>query len=335
MPKKRSHFQNKSELFATKAVLGALGAFPFSTSIKIGESIGRVFSRFPGRLRFVGLRNLELALPELSPEEHERVLRGSFESLGRQLALVSHFPYFTPEKVKEVLDVEGLDFVKEAQTAGRGIVIFSGHLGGWEMSHLAFPALGFRWNVLVRRIDNALVENFVENLRTRLGSRTIDKKDSARTMLRLLQKGELLGIVADLNMQEQEGTFVDFFGIPASTTTGLARLALRTNAAIIPLFIIWQPERKKYLFKLEPPVEYETTSDAERDVRDLTQKITKVIEKYVRLYPEQWLWIHKRWNTRPAGEPNFYAKDFQVQSLSRVQSPKSKVQSQTEVEPEG
>jgi KDO2-lipid IV(A) lauroyltransferase len=161
-------------------------------------------------------------------------------------------------------------------------------------------------NILVRRIDNPPVENFVEDLRTRFGCKTIDKKTSARLMFRLLQNGEIVGIVADLNAQEREGVFVDFFGTPASTTTGLAKLALRTDAAVIPAFAIWQKDKQKYLLKLEPPVEIEKTGNHEADVRALTQAATKVIEKYVRLYPEQWMWIHKRWNTRPVGENPLY-----------------------------
>jgi KDO2-lipid IV(A) lauroyltransferase len=303
-------------------VLGAIGLFPLRLSMKIGQAFARFSSKLLKRLDFVGHRNLSLVLPELSKERHAEILKGCFESLGRQLGFVSHFPRLTAEKVRELIDAEGLDFIRQAQSAGRGVIIFSAHFGGWEASHLAFPAYGFGWNVLVRRVDNAPLESFVERLRTHLGSHTIDKKASARTMLRLLQSGELLGIVADLNVQEHEGVFVDFFGIPASTTSGLARLALKTDSVVIPVFFVWQEEKQKYLLKIEPPVEIQKTGNGEEDIRALTQAATNVIEKMIRLFPEQWMWIHKRWNTRPSGEPNLYAKQLEAQnSKPKVQSP--------------
>ena len=316
MPKKRSNLQNKSELLAVRALHGATGLFPVSTSIKLGETLGKLPSRVFKRLRFVGLRNLELAFPELPIEEREKILQGSFESLGRQFGAASHFKNLTTEKIRRMVDAEGLDYLKKAQIEKRGVILFSGHFGGWELSISAFPAFGFDWSVLVRRIDNPLIEDYVENLRTQLGARTIDKKTSARTMLRLLQSGERLGILADLNTQEREGVFVNFFGVAASTNTGLARLALRTNSAVLPFFAIWQKEKKRYLLKVCPPLEMPEGKDTEENVRVLTQRVTTKIEEYVRLYPDQWMWIHKRWNTRPKGEPNLYDKNLDVTSLN-------------------
>lgn len=310
-------------------LLGAIGLFPLPASMKIGEAFAKTSNRLLKRLRFVGRRNLELALPELSREKHDAILKGCFESLGRQLGLVSHFQRLTPEKLLEMIDVEGIEFIEQARADGRGMILFSAHFGGWEASNLIFSALGFDWNVLVRRIDNPLVENHIERLRTRFGAQTIDKKASARQMLRVLQAGKMLGIVADLNVQEQEGVFVDFFGLSASTTTGLARLALRTGASVIPGFFIWQEDRQKYLLKIEPPLEIVRTADEAENVRLLTQKVTASIEKFVREYPEQWMWIHKRWNTRPPGEPDLYAKDLQIRNLNPKAPNQTELGSQT------
>ncbi len=185
-------------------------------------------------------------------------------------------------------------------------MFFTGHFGSWEVFNLLPPAFGYEMKILVRRIDNPLIEDFVDRMRTRFGSVTLDKTKSARTMFRVLKKGEILGILADLNVQEKEGVFVDFFGIPASTTTSIAKLALATDAAVLPAFAVWDETKQKYVVYLEPPVEYEKTGNAEEDIKKLTQNVTRVVEKYVRKYPEQWLWIHKRWNTRPKGEPNLY-----------------------------
>ena len=125
-------------------------------------------------------------------------------------------------------------------------------------------------------------------------------------MFRILENGQLLGILADLNVQEKEGVFVDFFGVPASTMTSIAKLAIKTNAVVLPAFAVWEETKKKYVVYLEPPIEYQSNDNSPENIRNLTQKITNTVEKYVRKYPEQWLWIHKRWNTRPPGEAGLY-----------------------------
>lgn len=329
-----------AELAAARFAFGAIGLFPLETSLKIGASFAAALGRLIKRLNFVGHRNLELALPELSASQHEKILDGCFASLGRQLGLVSHFKNFTPEDVRNLLDVEGKENFDKAHAGGKGVLFFTGHFGSWEIFNLVPPAFGHTMSILVRRIDNPLVENFMENLRTRFGCRTIDKKTSARAMFRLLQSGEILGIVADLNMQEREGIFVDFFGIPASTTTSVARLALRTEAVVLPAFAIWQQDKKKYLMKVCAPIEIPAGGDTPENVAIVTQSVTNKIEEFVRKYPEQWMWIHKRWNTRPSGEPNLYAKDFKSQkskikgqmSEVRGQNPSSEIESPKNLE---
>ncbi|MCA1623593.1 MAG: lysophospholipid acyltransferase family protein [Acidobacteria bacterium] len=306
MPKKRSKLQNEAELLVLRSLLGAIGAMPLQTSIRFGKSFGKFLAKTFPKLQKTARRNLEIALPELSETEKERIVHGTFESLGRHLGFVSHFRKFELEDIRNLIEVVGKEHFDEAHASGRGVLFFTGHFGSWEVFNLLPPAFGYGMNILVRRLDNLLIENFVDEMRTRFGSTTLDKTKSARTMFRVLKNGGLLGILADLNVQEKEGVFVDFFGIATSTTTSIAKLALATNAAVLPAFAVWDEARAKYVVYLEPPVEYEKTENTEEDVRELTQKITKVVEKYVRKYPEQWLWIHKRWNTRPAGEKGLY-----------------------------
>ena len=306
MPKKRSKFQAKIELFAVRAILGSVGLFSLETSMKFGKKVGTLLgSRFP-RLLKTARRNLEIAMPELPVEEKERIVRGTLESLGRHLGFVSHFKKFKHEDIRNLVEIVGREHFDKAHETGRGILFFTGHFGSWEVFNLLPPAFGFEMNILVRRIDNRLVEDYVDKMRTRFGSVTLDKTKSARTMFRLLEHGKLLGILADLNAQEREGVFVDFFGTPASTTTSIAKLALKTDAVVLPAFAVWEEAKQKYVVYLEPPVEYEKTENHEEDIKNLTQDITKIVEKYVRKYPEQWLWIHKRWNTRPKGEKGLY-----------------------------
>ena len=306
MPKKKSNLQNKSELVAVRSLLGAIGALPLETSMRFGGSLGKfIAARFP-KLRKTARRNLEIALPELSAAEHEKIIDGTFQSLGRHLGFVAHFKKFKHEDVRDLIEVVGKERLDRAAAAGRGIIFFTGHFGSWEVFNLLAPAFGYGMNILVRRIDNPLLENFVDKMRTRFGSVTLDKTKSARTMFRILKKGQILGILADLNVQEKEGTFVDFFGVPASTTTSIAKLALATNAIVMPAFAVWEKSKNKYVVYLESPVEYNSGDNSDKNVRELTQKITKIVEKYVRRYPDQWLWIHKRWNTRPEGGAELY-----------------------------
>lgn len=307
MAKKRSKIQSKSELLAVRAAFGAIGALPFETSLRFGKAFGKFLAkRFP-KLHKTARRNLEIAFPEMPEDERQKILVGTFESLGRHLGFISHFRKFKHEDIRNLVEVVGKEeYFDPADQTGRGILFFTGHFGSWEVFNLLPPAFGYGMNILVRRIDNPLVEDFVDKMRTRFGSVTLDKTKSARKMFRVLENGELLGILADLNVQEKEGVFVDFFGIPASTTTSIAKLALATDAIVLPAFAVWEESKKKYVVYLEPPIEYEKTADPEKDIHDLTQKITIMVEKYVRKYPEQWLWIHKRWNTRPKGEKSLY-----------------------------
>lgn len=330
MARRKGKLQIYAEYCAVRAALGALGVFPLAWSMRIGEAISILPFKLAKRLRFVGFRNLELALPEISRRKHEEILRGSFESLGRQLGIFSHFGRLSAERVRAIIDVEGIEHCRREATQKHGTFIFTAHFGAWELSHLAMSARDFPMNVVARRIDNPLINSLVETMRTALGSRTIDKKTSARQMFRLLQNREIIGILVDLNTQEHEGVFVDFFGLPSSTTTGLAKLALRTGATVLPGFAVWQPDKKRYVLKICEPLETPATGDAEENVRILTQAMTAKIEEFVRAYPDQWMWIHKRWNTQPPDMPNLYATDADVRSLkSKVQIPKSEVKAKS------
>ncbi len=306
MPKKRSNFQIKLEYFAVRGLISVIGLFPLKISMNFGKTAGRLIGARLTKLQKTARKNLEIALPKLSETEKDRIIHGTFESLGRQLGFVSHFNEFAPERVREIVEVVGKGHFDKARASGKGILFFTGHFGSWEIFNLLPPAFGHTMNILVRRIDNPLVENFVDNFRTRFGCVTLDKKLSARRMFRVLENGEILGILADLNVQEKEGVFVDFFGVPASTTTSIAKLALKTDAVVLPAFAVWNEEKQKYVVHLEPAIDYEKSENAEQNLITLTQKVTNVVEKYVRAYPEQWLWIHKRWNTRPKGEKALY-----------------------------
>ncbi|MCS6873320.1 MAG: lysophospholipid acyltransferase family protein [Pyrinomonadaceae bacterium] len=306
MAKKRSVARKIAEYLIVRSILGFISIFPISFSMKIGEAFGGFCCYLFGRLRRTAFRNLELALPEATLYERKKIVKGVFRSLGRQLGLFSHLGRIKPSEILEITEIVGRENLDKAYQAKKGVIIFTGHFGGWEVSSFLPGLFGYKLNIIVRRIDNSLVEAYVDKIRTSFGTVTLDKLRSSRKVLRILSEGGLVGILADLNMQERDGVFVDFFGIKASTTPAVAKLALMTGAKIVPVFIIWDERKKKYIVNIEPEIEYEKGNASEEAVISLTQVVTKKIEEFVRRFPDQWLWIHKRWKTRPVGERNLY-----------------------------
>jgi KDO2-lipid IV(A) lauroyltransferase len=305
---KRGKFQTALEYATVRAVLAVLGILPISWSLAAGKAMSRVAYLLAAELRRTGTINLALAFPEKSDSERRILLKGCFDNLGRGLGLFAHFCSSDRKTIFSVVDTTDLDIrpYHEAQQAGKGVILFTGHLGAWELTSFGFSALEHPFAFLVRRLDNEMIEQVVDATRTRFGNETIDKFSAGRLMFKTLRSGKTLGLLIDLNTLDEEAIFVDFFGVPASTTFMVSKLALRTGSPILPLFAPWDNATGKFKLILSPPVAVETTGDEEEDVRRLTENLSMIVENYVRQYPEQWLWIHKRWKTRPPGAPEIY-----------------------------
>jgi Kdo2-lipid IVA lauroyltransferase/acyltransferase len=252
------------------------------------------------------MRNLQLAFPDKSAHERRKILRGEFTSLGRQLAEVCLFPSYTRENVTKIVVYDGFENFERAETRGKGVIYLTAHLGGWELSAFAHSIQGHPLHVVMRGMDNPFLDRFITHLRTMHGNRAVDKGNFVRGLLSAMKAGETVGILMDTNMTPPQGVFVDFFGIPACTASGLARIALRTDAAVVPGFTIWDRELRKYRLRFDPALALIRTEHEEADIVANTALFTKVIEQYVRRYPDQWLWVHRRWKTRPAGEKSLY-----------------------------
>jgi KDO2-lipid IV(A) lauroyltransferase len=259
----------------------------------------------PG-LRAVAARNLALALPEYSVQDRARIARGVYRSLARLLAEFSHFPSLTSQNIDNRVVFDGLENCNAALALGRGVVFLTAHLGAWELGAFAHGLKGYRLNIVYRALDNPSLDGLVNRYRTMGGNRMIEKRESARGVLAALARNETVGILADQNTLADEGVFVNFFGIPACATAGIARIALHSGAVVVPAFCIWDDAAKRFRILYEPALEFRVTGDAERDVEAATQQMAAVIERVVRAYPDQWLWIHRRWKTRPPGEPPLY-----------------------------
>jgi KDO2-lipid IV(A) lauroyltransferase len=305
---KHSELRTFFEYAVVRSVLVSLGRLPPGTAYAAGRAMGKLAYLVARDLRRTGATNLRLAFPEKSDDERAQLLRECFDSLGRQLGLFSQLSTRSCEALQNLVEVQGFDHLIAAKKAhGEKLIYYTGHLGAWEFTSFGVSLFGHPFTFLVRRIDNPQIEQLVDRTRTRFGNKTIDKLAAARPMLRILRSGErALGLLPDLNTLDDEAIFVDFFGVPAATTFLVAKLALRTNTPIIPFFAPWSEEKGKYLLIVGPPVSFERTDDEDENVRRLTVSLTQRLEDQIRRYPGQWLWIHKRWKTRPPGEPNVY-----------------------------
>jgi KDO2-lipid IV(A) lauroyltransferase len=298
--------RQRIEYAAAWPLIKILGILPRPAARAVGMGLAWVVYLLHVRLRRVGMRNLSLAFPEKSEAERARILRGEFFSLGRQLAEVCHFPEYTLENIDEVVVFEGFENLEKARARGKGVLLFAGHFGGWELSSFAISMRGHWMHVIMRGMDNVYLGRLIEHYRTMHGNKAVDKDDFVRGLLSAMKAGEVVGILMDTNMTPPQGIFVDFFGIPACTASGPARIALRTDAAVVPTFAIWDAKLGKYRLRFDPALELVRSGDLEADIKANTQKFTSVIEDYVREYPEQWLWVHRRWKTRPPGEKGLY-----------------------------
>lgn len=283
-----------------------VGALPRPLARAKGISLAWTVYLLHPRLRGVGMRNLGMAFPEKSGRERARILRGVFTSLGRQLAEVCLFPKYTRENVSKVVVYDGFENFERAFARGKGVLYLTAHFGGWELSAFTHSLHGHWMHVVMRPMDNVHLDALIRRYRTLHGNTTVDKDNFVRGLLAAMKAGEVVGILMDTNMTPPQGVFVDFFGIPACTASGLARIALRTDAAVVPSFTIWDPVLRKYRLRFDPAVKLVRTGNDEEDVVANTALFTKIIEEYVRRYPDQWLWVHRRWKTRPEGEPSLY-----------------------------
>src|SRR5271166_1641124 len=283
-----------------------IGALPRPLARGVGILIAGLVYHLHPRLRRVGMRNLQLAFPKESQKERRKILRAVYVSLGRLLGEVCLFPSYTPENASQVAVYQGFENFEAAEKRGKGVLFLTGHFGGWEIGSFFHSLQGHPMRIVVRPLDNPYVDALVTAYRTLHGNSLIGKQGFARGLLAAMQDNETVGILMDTNMTPPQGVFVDFFGIPACTAVGIARVALHTDAAVVPAFTIWDPVLRKYRVEFSPAVELVRTGDDEADAVANTALFNRIFENYVRKYPDQWLWVHRRWKTRPPGQALIY-----------------------------
>jgi len=304
---KKATVRHWLEYTAVAVLFTALRWLPRGLARGLGAGVARLAASLIPQWRRVGLRNLSLAFPELPGAERERLLASAFRHWGWLLAEFARFPRHDARSIERVIGYDGLENYLEAAARGKGIIYLTAHVGAWELSSFAHSLHGYSLAYVNRPLDNPLMDRLVNRYRCLAGNRAIDRRNAARAILAELKQGNAVGILSDKNVLEGDGNvFVDFFGVPASTTAGPARLALRTGAAVVPVFVLWDEKRRKYRLRFDPALELIRTGDDERDVVENTARFMRVIESVIRRHPDQWLWIHRRWSTRPPGQPPIY-----------------------------
>jgi Kdo2-lipid IVA lauroyltransferase/acyltransferase len=283
-----------------------LGLPPRAVARALGAGVGRIAFLSLARLRRTGDQNLRLAFPQKSAEERQLLLRKLYRNLGWLLAEFCQMSSYTPENTRAFLRYEGLEHYLAARDQGQGVLILTGHLGAWELSSFYHSLMGYPMSMVIRRLDNELVDNLVNRIRCLHGNQVLHKDDFARGLLATMRRGETVGILMDTNMTPPQGEFVDFFGHLACTASGLARVARKTGAAVLPGFLLWEEASRQYVLHFGAPLVLQATNDVDADALANTALFTKVVEHYIRQYPDQWLWVHRRWKTRPQGDPPLY-----------------------------
>ena len=294
------------EYAAVWAILKMLGAWPRGLARALASAVASALYGMLPKLRRTADFNLRLAFPEWDDARRRVVIRGMVRNLGWMAAEFARFPRYTRENIEEALILDGHENFLNGQRRGKGVLYLTGHIGAWELSSFAHALYGYPLHYMARPLDNARLDVLVNCYRGLSGNTPIFKNESARSMLKILKDAGTVGILADQNTLREEGVFVDFFGVPACTTTGIARVALHTGAAVVPGYAVWDESLQKYRLRFEPPLELVRTGNAEHDIFENTQLFARLTEEIIRKYPDHWVWLHARWKTRPEGEPPLY-----------------------------
>jgi len=287
----------KAEYLLALFFIRLIQLLPLEVAVRVGALIGRLFYRFDRRHRAIALEGLRASLgDEKSEPELEQIASEALQNLGRSVVEFAWVQSHGPDELMRRTTIEGLEHYTAAERNKKGIIFLTAHFGNWEWMATSFPLYAKSTYVVARPLDNPYLNRMINAWRERYGNKVLNKRSSAAEMMRLLKAGEAIGILLDQNTAESEAVFVDFFGRPAATHKGMAILALRTGAAVLPAFNIREEGRCRVI--IQKPLDIVRTGDLERDIREATALFTRAIESAVRSRPDHWLWVHRRWKTQ-------------------------------------
>jgi KDO2-lipid IV(A) lauroyltransferase len=292
---------------AVRTALAVLRPLPFGLARALCVGIMRIYFLLDRRHREIAMTNLRLAFPDKDEAWRWRVARGSFENFGLLATEVAHLHELTPENIRDHTIFENYHLYEKVKERGRGCFYVTAHFGNWEMLAHSHALVGRPFHAVVRPLDNPLLDDYLERSRVSTGNWIIDKKrGGAKTMMAALRRNEDVGILIDQYSRRSKGVFVPLFGVAASTTAGVAVVALRTRTPLIPVFIVREPGKLRFRILVFPEVELAQTGDRKEDIRLTTANINRALETAIRMHPDHWLWAHRRWKKSPDIEGNLY-----------------------------
>jgi Kdo2-lipid IVA lauroyltransferase/acyltransferase len=280
------------------ALLKFLGLFSKKQAERIAEFLGKILFNVAKKHREIALDNLTYAFGnEKQPDEIEKIARQVFINLVQIVFEIAESLKLDDKDLFKQFKIDGCHHLKKAYEKGRGVLVLTAHLGNWELLSVLAGMIEFPMSVVVRPLDFEPLDHYVHNLRSRFGGKMIPKQRSFRKIIRRLARGEAVYLLMDQNVDWYEGVFVDFMGHRACTNKGMALLALKTGAPVVPVFMV--REKSGLRAEFGPEVVTVKTGDRQKDIEINTQEYNRVIENIIRRYPDQWFWIHQRWKTKP------------------------------------
>ena len=282
-----------------------LGWTPRFLAHSICRSVAAWVWMVDSKHRSVGMTNLAIAFPGHSVAWRRKVLRDSFLHLGDQAVELSRLPRMGSAEMRRRVRYEsqyGLANYLEARSSGKGVLFVTAHVSAWELLPAAHAARGYPLNFLVRRLDNSRLERWSKTIRCRFGNRVVDKRRALRKVMSLIREGKDVGFLLDQNVQESEGVYAPLFGRPASTSSSVAALAVRTEAPVVLGFLCPDSRLGFYRIRFYPALYALKEENPETEVLRLTAEINQHIEEVIREFPSHWLWGHRRFQTQPEGE---------------------------------
>lgn len=273
-----------------------VGILPLKLGILLAGLISKVVYFVSKKERERTLDNLRLAFPEKSAAETEGIARGVFSNVCKNAVELVNTYKLNRNTVEKWVGCQGAEKINEALAKGKGYIALASHFGNWELIPIYFSLKGVKANIIVRRIYFERYDRFIQGMRRSKGVNIIYRDESPRKILRALKRNEGVGILADQDVDSVDGVFVDFFGRPAFTPIAPVAISLATGAPLMPFFCIRENGRHRIV--VESPIEMEQKATKEETLKFNTQKWTRVLESQIKKYPEQWVWMHRRWRTK-------------------------------------
>jgi KDO2-lipid IV(A) lauroyltransferase len=260
--------------------------------------MGRIWFAVDRKHREIAINNMTLAFgDEKKQPEILDLARKVFINIGRIVFEIGWSLRHDKKDIENNIKIEGLSNLKAAHDKGRGVLILTGHMGNWELGITALAMTGYTSSIIGRPLDFRALDKFMIESRNRFGAEMIPTSGSMRKVLRSLDQGRIVVVLLDQNVDWYDGVFVNFFGRSACTNKGLALLARKTGAPVVPVFMV--RDGSSFTGECGKEIPLVKTDDKTKDIEINTQNYNDVIESIVRRYPDQWFWVHQRWKTRP------------------------------------